>query len=169
MGELEKQNLEQVAKKKEMHNKTQKKNNKEELDSTAKDDLVPDKLERPDEPLAEAIRFLTPLQMLASNSLSTHLLAFEIYYRKEKPLLMLQSLKRMLKVDASDPQVHGCLIRFQNFVEVNSKGFAGAVNQVIDQETQSIFTTKSARERNEQFIQSHSKTLDHRLVGKLPT
>ena len=81
---------------------------------------------------------------------------------------MLQSLKRMLKVDASDPQVHGCLIRFQNFVEVNSKGFAGAVNQVIDQETQSIFTTKSARERNEQFIQSHSKTLDHRLVGKLP-
>ena len=80
---------------------------------------------------------------------------------------MLQSLKRMLKVDASDPQVHGCLIRFQNFVEVNSKGFAGAVNQVIDQETQSIFTTKSARERNEQFIQSHSKTLDHRLVGKL--
>jgi len=164
-AELEKQNLEQVAKKKEMHNKTQKKNNEEELDSPAKDDLVPDKLERPDDPLAEAIRFLTPLQMLASNSLSTHLFAFEIYYRKEKPLLMLQSLKRMLKVDASDPQVHGCLIRFQNFVEVNSKGFAGAVNQVIDQETQSIFTTKSARERNEQFIQSHSKTLDHRLVG----
>ena len=67
-----------------MHNKTQKKNNEEELDSPAKDDLVPDKLERPDEPLAEAIRFLTPLQMLASNSLSTHLLAFEIYYRKGK-------------------------------------------------------------------------------------
>ena len=67
-----------------MHNKTQNKNNEEELDSPAKDDLVPEKLERPDEPLAEAIRFLTPLQMLASNSLSTHLLAFEIYYRKGK-------------------------------------------------------------------------------------
>ena len=38
----------------------------------------------------------------------------------------------------------------------------------IDQETQTIFTNKStARERNEQFIQSHSNTLDHRLVGKL--
>ena len=71
-----------------MHNKTQKKNNEEELDSPAKDDLVPDKLERPDEPLAEAIRFLTPLQMLASNSLSTHLLAFEIYYRKGKGSFM---------------------------------------------------------------------------------
>ena len=97
------------------------------------------------------------------------ILFFTLFLFTEKPLLMLQSLKRMLKVDASDPQVHGCLIRFQNFVEVNSKGFAGAVNQVIDQETQSIFTTKSARERNEQFIQSHSKTLDHRLVGKLST
>ena len=51
---------------------------------------------------------------------------------------------------------------------VKSKRFVVAVNRVIDQETQSIFTTKSARERNEQFIQSHSKTLDHRLVGKLP-
>ena len=97
------------------------------------------------------------------------MILFFALFLTEKPLLMLQSLKRMLKVDASDPQVHGCLIRFQNFVEVNSKGFAGAVNQVIDQETQSIFTTKSARERNEQFIQSHSKTLDHRLVGKLST
>ena len=97
------------------------------------------------------------------------MIIFFALFLTEKPLLMLQSLKRMLKVDASDPQVHGCLIRFQNFVEVNSKGFAGAVNQVIDQETQSIFTTKSARERNEQFIQSHSKTLDHRLVGKLST
>ena len=83
-AELEKQNQQQAAAKKEMHNKAQKKNNEEELDSPTKDDLVPEKLERPDDPLGEAIRFLTPLQMLASNCLSTHLLAFEIYYRKGK-------------------------------------------------------------------------------------
>jgi len=164
-AELEKQNQQQAAAKKEMHNKAQKKNNEEELDSPAKDDLVPEKLERPEDPLGEAIRFLTPLQMLASNCLNTHLFAFEIYYRKEKPLLMLQSIKRALKVNASDPRLHGCLIRFQKFVEERSAGFAGPVNQVLDQETQSIFTTKSAKERNEQFIQSHSNTLDHRVVG----
>jgi len=165
-AELEKQNQQQAEKRKEMHNKTQKKNNEEELDSPAKDDLVPEKLERPDDPLGESIRFLTPLQMLASNCLSTHLFAFEIYYRKEKPLLMLQSIKRAMKVNASDPRLHGCLIRFQKFVEERGSGFAGPVNQVIDQETQSFFTNKStARERNEQFIQSHSNTLDHRLVG----
>ena len=85
-AELEKQNQQQEAAKKERHNKAQKKNNEEELDSPTKDDLVPEKLERPDDPLGEAIRFLTPLQMLASNCLNTHLFAFEIYYRKGKKL-----------------------------------------------------------------------------------
>ena len=83
-AELEKANQQEKAAKKEMHNKAQKKNNEEEMDSPAKDDLVPEKLERPEDPLAEAIKFLTPLQMLASECLNTHLLAFEIYYRKSK-------------------------------------------------------------------------------------
>ena len=165
-AELEKQSQQQAAAKKEMHNKSQKKNNEEELDSPAKDELLPEKLERPDDALAEAIKFLTPLQLLASSCIDTHFLAFEIYYRKGKPLLMLQSIKRALKVNPSDPRLHGCLIRFQKFVEENSS--TGPVKQVVDQETQSIFTsTKSARERNDQFIQSHSDLLDHRVVGKL--
>jgi hypothetical protein len=81
-AELEKENQKQAAAKKEMHNKTQKKNNEEELDSPAKDELVPDKLERTEEPLTEALKFLTPLQLLASTCLTTHIMAFEIYYRK---------------------------------------------------------------------------------------
>ena len=86
-AELEKQNQQQAAAKKEMHNKAQKKNNEEELDSPAKDDLQPEKLERPEDPLSEAIKFLAPLQMLASNCINTHLLAFEIYYRNGTILL----------------------------------------------------------------------------------
>lgn len=83
-AELEKQSEQKAAAKKEMHNKAQKKNNEEELDSPAKDDLVAEKLERPENPLDEAIKFLTPLQLLSSKCLNTHLLAFEIYYRKGK-------------------------------------------------------------------------------------
>ena len=109
-AELEKQNQQQAQAKKEMHNKAQKKNNEEELDSPPKDgksavcllfclhflftflstifclhffsDLVPEKLERPEDPLGEAIKFLMPLQNLAAKCLSTHITAFEIYYRK---------------------------------------------------------------------------------------
>ena len=85
-AELEKQNQQQAQAKKEMHNKAQKKNNEEELDSPPKDDLVPEKLERPEDPLGEAIKFLMPLQTLAAKCLSTHITAFEIYYRKGERL-----------------------------------------------------------------------------------
>lgn len=79
---------------------------------------------------------------------------------------MLQSIKRALKVNPSDPRLHGCLIRFQRFIEDKSEGFAEPVKKVLDQETQSIFTTKSAKERNDKFLQTHQTKLDHRVVGK---
>ncbi len=66
-----------------MHHKTQRKNDgSEEFDSPTKDDLLPEKLQRPEDPLQEAIKFLQPLQQLAAKDLETHLFAFEIYYRK---------------------------------------------------------------------------------------
>ena len=81
-AEMEKQNADQEKAKKEKHHKAQKKNNEEEVDSPTKDDLVPEKLERPEDALSEAVKFLVPLQLLASNCLDTHLFSFEIYYRK---------------------------------------------------------------------------------------
>ena len=66
-----------------MHHKTQRKNDgSEEFDSPTKDDLLPEKLQRPEDPLQEAIKFLQPLQQLAAKDPETHLFAFEIYYRK---------------------------------------------------------------------------------------
>lgn len=35
-----------------------------------------------EDPLEQAIKFLTPLQTLAANRIETHLMAFEIYCRK---------------------------------------------------------------------------------------
>lgn len=46
------------------------------------DELVPEKLARAEDPLEQAIRFLVPLQTLASKTVETHLMAFEIYSRK---------------------------------------------------------------------------------------
>lgn len=40
-----------------------------------------------DDPLEQAIKFLKPLQLLASNRIETHLMAFEIYFRKGMYLL----------------------------------------------------------------------------------
>ena len=84
-AEQERQAQQQQQARKELHNKSQRKGGtgggEEELDAPAKDELLPEKLERPEDPLAEALKFLQPLQMLAGKRLDTHLAAFEIYYR----------------------------------------------------------------------------------------
>ena len=97
-AEMEKQSQEQRAAKKEIHHKAQKKNNEEEVDSPAKDDLVAEKLERPEDALSEAVKFLVPLQLLASNCLDTHLFSFEIYYRKGR-IYSFVILKKMTAMD----------------------------------------------------------------------
>ena len=62
--------------------------------------------------MEEAARFLKPLQLLASDNMQTHVLAFEIYFRKNKLLLMLQSLKRGHSLDPSHHALHECRIKF---------------------------------------------------------
>lgn len=37
-----------------------------------------------DDPLEQAIKFLQPLQTLAKDRIETHLMAFEVFYRKSE-------------------------------------------------------------------------------------
>ena len=85
-AEAEKASAQQAQQRKEAYNKSQKRGQggEEELDAPQKDELLPEKLERPENPLEEAIKFLIPLQNLAQDDLTTHIIAFEIYYRKGK-------------------------------------------------------------------------------------
>ena len=80
-----KANAQQAQQRKEAHNKSQKKGpGEDELDAPQKDELVAEKLERPEKPLEEALKFLVPLQNLAQQDIETHFAAFAIYYRKGK-------------------------------------------------------------------------------------
>ncbi|KAF4025560.1 hypothetical protein G4228_017824 [Cervus hanglu yarkandensis] len=93
--------------------KNQKKKRDEEEDSSGlKEELIPEKLERIENPLEEAIKFLIPLKNLVADNIDTHLLAFEIYFRKGKFLLMLQSVKRAFAINRNNPWLHECLIKF---------------------------------------------------------
>lgn len=68
-------------------------------------------------PLDEAIlKFLKPLQTLASNNIAVHLAAFEIHIRRGKVLLMLQAIKRAQRLDADHPDVHRATVRFLRFI-----------------------------------------------------
>lgn len=93
------------------------------------DELIPEKLARPDDPLERAAEFLRPLQLLAKDCIETHLMAFEIYYRKGKVLLMLQALKRAHRINPNHHVLHGSLIRFQLYLK--NGGRLEAVNESV--------------------------------------
>jgi len=164
-AEQEKQSQQQAAARKELHNKSQKMRNEEDGESVQKDELVPEKLERPEDPLGEAVKFLVPLQQFAAKDLNTHLLAFEIYYRKGKPLLMLQSVKRALTISSTDPRVIGCVLRLQHLVQDKKVPMKAPVVQVLEKATESIFVYKSVKDGTDQFMQKNDKDLEHIFVG----
>eukprot|EP00096_Caligus_rogercresseyi_P014098 TRINITY_DN662_c0_g1_i3.p1 TRINITY_DN662_c0_g1~~TRINITY_DN662_c0_g1_i3.p1 ORF type:complete len:893 (+),score=310.14 TRINITY_DN662_c0_g1_i3:149-2827(+) len=169
-AEQEQQQLQQVQAKKNLHNKAQKKND-DELDIPLKEELFSQKLERPSSPLTEAIKFLTPLQSLCSGKIETQLLAFEIYFRKDKPLLMLKCIKKMKNIlsdtslKALPPKVYQLFSKFHRHMESNLSRFPEPVKTVIQQESAELFGDKSSAQRNEEFMSSNAGSLEHLLEG----
>ncbi|XP_020921288.1 N-alpha-acetyltransferase 16, NatA auxiliary subunit isoform X5 [Sus scrofa] len=145
-------------------NQKKKKDEEEEETSDLKEELTPEKLERIENPLEEAIKFLIPLKNLVADNIDTHLLAFEIYFRKGKFLLMLQSVKRAFAIDSNNPWLHECLIKFSKSVS-NHSNLPDIVSQVLSQEMQKIFVNKDVESFNEDFLKRNATSLQHLLSG----
>ncbi|KAK5610106.1 N-alpha-acetyltransferase 15, NatA auxiliary subunit, partial [Crenichthys baileyi] len=159
--EEEKKNAE---KEKQLKNQKKKKEDDDEEIGGPKEELIPDKLAKPDSPLEEAVKFLIPLKNLVRNKIETHLLAFEIYFRKEKYLLMLQSIKRAMAIEPSDPWLHQCLVRFFKNVS-ESAGLAEAVRTVLKQEISRLFGDSNPQSFNKNYLSQHSNCIPHRLAA----
>jgi len=127
--------------------------------------LIPKKLERPEDALAEALKFLTPLQLLVKDRIDTHLLAFEIYYRKGKMMLMLQSLKRAFRLDAKNAQLTRQLVLFKARFEELKPSLSATLVEVIQLELKKMIGDKvaTAAQLHERFMQQHSGSLEHRV------
>ncbi|KAF9195710.1 N-alpha-acetyltransferase 16, NatA auxiliary subunit, partial [Haplosporangium sp. Z 27] len=83
------------------------------------------------DPLAEALKFLKPLQELASERIETHLHGFNIYIRQNKLLLALRSLLKAHKIEPNNPVLHEQLVRFAiTFQKASPKP---SIKAVIDQ------------------------------------
>ncbi|XP_031636595.1 N-alpha-acetyltransferase 15, NatA auxiliary subunit [Contarinia nasturtii] len=164
-AELESAQAAQAQVKKEQHNKSRQQNQDGDPEAPQLDELIPDKLARPDDPLEKAIEFLKPLQLLAKDCIETHLLAFEIYYRKNKLLLMLQSIKRAQAIDATNAQLHFCIVRFSKMLKsvTNNVELNEHVKIVLERETAKIFNGKSATELNQSILNTFGKSYDHVL------
>lgn len=129
--------------------------------------LIPSKLERPENPLEEAIKFLKPLQILSKDQLDTHLLAFEIYYRKGKIMLMLQSLKRAVKIDRANPTLQKQLVLFYNFVKTRNEPLHEAIEEVLKLEMKKLIGEQNdistALDLSERFLQMNPNSFPYRI------
>ncbi|XP_019302960.1 N-alpha-acetyltransferase 16, NatA auxiliary subunit isoform X11 [Panthera pardus] len=147
-------------------NQKKKRDEEEEEGSGLKEELIPEKLERIENPLEEAIKFLIPLKNLVADNIDTHLLAFEIYFRKGKFLLMLQSVKRAFAINSNNPWLHECLIKFSKSVS-NHSNLPDIVSKVLSQEMQKIFVNKDLESFNEDFLRHNATSLQHLLSEAL--
>lgn len=133
------------------------------------DELIPEKLARPEDPLAKAIDFLKPLQLLSSGLIETHLLTFEIYYRKNKLLIMLQALKRAYKIDPENATLHGCIVRFIQLLDKQLCNANEFVKIVIKKETESELPIigKNSKQVNDEFIARNKDSAEAVIAGAL--
>ncbi|KAF5890761.1 N-alpha-acetyltransferase 15, NatA auxiliary subunit, partial [Clarias magur] len=159
--EEEKKNAE---KEKQLKNQKKKKEDDDEEIGGPKEELIPEKLAKVETPLDEAVKFLIPLKTLVKNKIETHLLAFEIYFRKDKFLLMLQSVKRAYAVDPDHPWLHQCLVRFFKRVS-EANEVADPVRTVLKQEISRLFGDSNAKSFNQAFLSKHSNSIPHRLAA----
>merc|ERR1712071_705262 len=166
---LEKQQQQQQQQQQQPHQKRPHNQQEKEPDAPPVDDLLPQKLARVEDPLEQAIKFLQPLQEFGSKHMETHLLAFEVYLRKSKPLLMVQSVKRALKVDANHPELHSCLIRLFRFLQegqlLDDQVSNAAVVTVLKTETDALFDQLDATQLNARFLERNANSLPHLFQG----
>jgi len=134
-----------------------------ELDGPKEEELVPDKLARTDDPLKDAIWFLRPLQTFASKKIDTHVMAFEIYSRKDKLLLMLQSIKRGHALDPEHPEFHECMVRFLKTVSEQSNNMCDTMRTVVTQEMERLYNNHNPEQLNEAFLEKNKHSQLHRL------
>uniref|UniRef100_A0A8C7XDM9 N-alpha-acetyltransferase 15, NatA auxiliary subunit n=1 Tax=Oryzias sinensis TaxID=183150 RepID=A0A8C7XDM9_9TELE len=134
--EEEKKNAE---KEKQLKNQKKKKDDDDEEIGGPKEELIPDKLVKVENPLEEAIKFLMPLKQLVKEKIDTHLLAFEIYFRKGWR--------------------YGCLSVSE------SKDLPEVVRTVLKQEITRLFGDSNAKSFNQAYLAKHSNSIPHRLAA----
>ncbi|KJE95561.1 NMDA receptor-regulated protein 1 [Capsaspora owczarzaki ATCC 30864] len=101
--------------------------------------------------LEDVMTFVRPLQQHATQHIETHLLAFEVYFRKNKPLLMLQSLKRAQRIDANNADLHKAIVQFALRVAANGATYQPTVSTVINQALPELLNKQTPK----QFVEAY--------------
>lgn len=161
-AQQEKDKQMQIEQKKKELSKQKNKEDGGDVETINEEELLPEKLERPENPLEEINRFLKPLEEFASNRIETHILAFEVYSRKNKLLLMLKFLKKMKQFETDSnlkAKYHYYLCKFLMKYKNAKSTLNESVVNVIESELSRLnlkVSTESVDELNESFLKENA-------------
>uniref|UniRef100_A0A8C1MMI5 N-alpha-acetyltransferase 15, NatA auxiliary subunit-like n=1 Tax=Cyprinus carpio TaxID=7962 RepID=A0A8C1MMI5_CYPCA len=147
--EEEKKNAE---KEKQLKNQKKKKEDDDEEIGGPKEELIPEKLARVCACLKST--FLTPLKNLVKNKIDTHLLAFEIYFRKG------------IYFTPTFIQSNNSFFFYNVSLGLSeSKDLAESVSMVLKQEISRLFGESNGKSFNQAFLTKHFNSIPHRVAA----
>ncbi|KRX99531.1 N-alpha-acetyltransferase 16, NatA auxiliary subunit, partial [Trichinella pseudospiralis] len=122
-----------------------------------------EKLASTSQPLEDALVFLRPLIQLNCTYPQAYFLGFEVYYRKNKPLLMLLCIKRAERIDSDNAQLHVCKMKYLKYLQDNQSSI-----DVVHEVTGEVFPERDAIldlfDYNAQYLQAYHNSIRHRLA-----
>lgn len=136
-----------------------KKNDDGDGEVAVEEELLPEKLERPENPLNELNKFLKPLEEFGLEQVETHILAFEVYSRKNKFLQMLKFLKKLQNFDskaADKAKFHYYLCQFMIKYKEAKATLNATVVDVIETELFENTPADSVESLNDKFLAVNS-------------
>ncbi|KAF2401347.1 N-terminal acetyltransferase catalytic subunit [Trichodelitschia bisporula] len=118
-------------------------------------------------PLDEAVKFLTPLLEFAPKNITAQNAGFEVFIRRNKPLLAVKCLRAAKSLDPEDPVVHEQLIRFRRSLDSTSASpIPDKVAQVLKSVSQDLLPdSTSLTAFNDAFMAKHASSAPHVRSG----
>ncbi|KAL5000543.1 NMDA receptor-regulated protein 1-domain-containing protein [Aspergillus recurvatus] len=126
-------------------------------------DPLGNKLAQTQEPLKEALKFLTPLLEHCPKSIEAQCLGFDVHLRRGKYALALKCLAAAHSIDASNPTLHVQLLQFRQALNKLSEPLLPQVAEVVDTEFETLLPkAQNLDEWNKSFLSAHEDSIPHR-------
>lgn len=156
-----------AAEEKEAADKAEEEKKRAEEEKVAKEaDAEGAKLLAVSNKLAEAVKYANQLADFCGDRVGSHTLGVEVFIEKHKLLVALRSLRRGLKVDASDPELHVAAVRLLLAAEAPATvaKVSDDVKKVWSLERESLGMADTAA-FVASFAKAHGTSMPHRLAS----
>ncbi|KAL8808631.1 MAG: hypothetical protein Q9200_004175 [Gallowayella weberi] len=114
------------------------------------------------EPLADAMKFLTPLLEFSPQNLAAQQVGFEVFLRRKKYLLALRCLLAAQSIKSSQPIYHEQAIRLRHTLKSLSEPLTPKVSQVLEAEFSSLVSPDAdLLKLNTDYLAENSDSATH--------